>query len=72
MRNYDRTWEEIEEMLILARERRKDWQECFKKAQVAKNRKVMKEAAKNYKALEGVEKTLRWVLSEEGVFHPLD
>jgi hypothetical protein len=72
MRTYDRTWHEIEEMLILARERRDEWQQCFKKAQVTKDRNVMKDAAKNAKALEGVEKTLRWVLSEDGVVHPLD
>lgn len=31
----------------------------------------MKEAARNHKALDGVVKTLRWVLGEEGVDHPL-
>jgi hypothetical protein len=72
MRTYDRTWHEIEEMLILAQERRSEWQKCFKKARVARDREVMKDAAKNAKALEGVEKTLKWVLSEEGVVHPLD
>ena len=29
-------------------------------------------AARNHKALDGVIKTLRWTLGEEGVDHPLD
>jgi len=32
----------------------------------------MKDAARNAKALEGVEKTLRWVLGESGIRDPLD
>jgi hypothetical protein len=32
----------------------------------------MKEAARNHKALDGVIKTFRWTLGEEGVDHPLD
>ena len=36
------------------------------------DRDGMKEAARNHKALDGVIKTLRWTLGEEGVDHPLD
>ena len=32
----------------------------------------MKEAARNHKALEGVVKTLKWTLGEEGIDDPLD
>jgi len=32
----------------------------------------MKEAARNHKALDGVIKTLKWTLGEEGVSDPLD
>ena len=35
------------------------------------NNQLMKDAARNYKALEGVEKTLRWVLGESGIETPL-
>jgi hypothetical protein len=31
----------------------------------------MKDAARNAKALEGVEKTLKWVMGEKGIEHPL-
>jgi hypothetical protein len=32
----------------------------------------MREAARNKKALEGVVKTLRWVLGDKNVDHPLE
>jgi hypothetical protein len=39
----------------------------------AKDDKVaMKDAARNKKALEGVVKTLRWVLGDKNVMHPLE
>ena len=71
MRTYDRTWEEIESMLDDARARRKQWQEFFEHAKRTQDRDSMKDAARNAKALEGVEKTLRWVLGESGIRDPL-
>jgi hypothetical protein len=32
----------------------------------------MKEAARNHKALDGVVKTLKWALGEEGISNPLE
>ena len=70
-RRYDRTWTDIEKMLDLATERRQKWRESFEFAHTTGDRDLMREAARNYKALEGVEKTLKWVLGEEGINHPL-
>ena len=64
--------EEIEEMLELAEERAAEWRTWFEECKNDSDREGMKEAARNYKALEGVVKTLRWVLGEVGVDHPLD
>ncbi len=71
-RTYNRSWEEIEEMLELAEERAAEWRAWFEECKNDGDRDGMKEAARNYKALEGVVKTLRWVLGEVGVDHPLD
>jgi hypothetical protein len=71
-RTYDRSWDEIEDMLSLAEERAAEWRGWFQDCKENGDREGMKEAARNYKALEGVVKTLRWVLGEIGVDHPLD
>lgn len=71
-RSYDRNWDEIEEMLDQAEARAKEWREWFETCRDQSDREGMKEAARNYKALEGVVKCLRWVLGEEGVPHPLE
>ncbi|DAC16754.1 MAG TPA: hypothetical protein D7I06_04335 [Candidatus Poseidoniales archaeon] len=67
---YDRSWKDIENMLD--------------KAETAKNRHHMammryrpksKEwvyHARNFKALEGVVKSLRWTLGDKNVDHPLE
>jgi hypothetical protein len=70
--SYEREWEEIEEMLHLAERRMNNWIMKFHKASETNNRKVMREAARNKKALEGVVKTLRWVLGDKNVDHPLE
>ena len=71
-RTYARTWEEIEEMLDRADERRMEWKAWFETCKENKDKKGMKQAARNHKALEGVIKTLRWTLGEVGVEDPLD
>jgi hypothetical protein len=57
-----RTELEVQEMLALAIEQKKGWYDFYKsrKMSVSKNA----EALRNYTALRGVEKTLRWVLKE--------
>jgi len=71
IRTYERTWEEIEEMLEKAQDRIIQWREWFEQCESDGDRNGMKEAARNYKALEGVVKTLKWTLGEQGVGHPL-
>lgn len=71
-RSYDRSWDEIEDMLDLANQRAIEWRSWFEECKNNGDRDGMKEAARNYKALEGVVKTLKWVLGEKGVDHPLD
>ncbi|MDP6869393.1 MAG: hypothetical protein QGI21_01300 [Candidatus Poseidoniaceae archaeon] len=72
IRTYDRSWGEIEEMLNKAIERRAQWKKWFEQCKRDEDRDGMKEAASNHKALDGVIKTLKWTLGEEGVEHPLD
>ena len=72
IRHYDRTWEEIEEMLELAIERKQKWKDWFEQCREDSDREGMMEAARNSKALDGVIKCLKWTLGEEGVPHPLD
>ncbi len=72
VRTYDRNWDEIESMLKAAEERVSEWRGWFEKCKEEQDRDGMKEAARNYKALEGVVKTLKWVLGEVGVDHPLE
>ncbi len=71
-RSYDRNWGEIEAMLEAAEERVVEWKDWFEKCKEENDRDGMKEAVRNFKALEGVVKTLKWVLGEVGVDHPLE
>ena len=72
MRTYDRTWEEIETMLDNAIAKRKQWTVFYEQSKRVEDKESMKDAARNSKALEGVVKTLRWVLGEEGIRDPLN
>jgi len=71
-RSYDRTWEEIEDMLNQAIDKRNNWKKWFESCKQSGDREGMKEAARNHKALDGVIKTLRWTLGEYGIDSPLD
>jgi hypothetical protein len=70
-RTYDRSWDEIELMLTDAQNERRQWQFRFDRAKKNNDRQTMKDAARNAKALEGVVKTLRWTLGEQGIDTPL-
>ena len=71
-RSYDRSWEEIEEMLELAQERVLEWQERLESCREQGDREGMKEAARKYKSLQNVVKSLQWVLGEEGAENPVE
>jgi hypothetical protein len=70
-RTYERTWDEMESMLESAEDKRREWQMFFERARRIENRQAMKDAARNAKALEGVIKTLKWTLGEQGIESPL-
>ena len=59
-------------MLEGAEERVNEWQEWFESCREKGDREGMKEAARKYKAIQNVVKTLRWVLGEEGAENPVD
>jgi len=69
--SYERTWDEIEEMLNQAIHTRNTWIARFERAKQIQDRQVMKDAARNCKALEGVIKTLKWTIGTPGVGDPL-
>ena len=71
-RTYERTWDEMESMLESAEDKRREWQMFFERARRIENRQAMKDAARNAKALEGVIKTLKWTLGEDGIKDPLE
>lgn len=71
-RSYNRSWEEIEQMLSRAEIKRQEWKTWFEDCRKNDDRDGMKEAARNHKALDGVVKTLKWTLGEEGANNPLD
>ena len=65
---YNRTWEEIEDMLDKAE--RKQNHHYTQMQRGARKERVLH--MRNYKALEGVTKALRWVLGDKDVEHPLE
>ena len=67
--SYNRSWEEIEDMLDRA-ERKQN--KHYSLMQKTRNKKKRIEHMRNYKALEGVVKSLRWVLGDRAVAHPLE
>ncbi len=71
-RAYDRTWTEMESMLESAEDKRREWQMFYERAKRIENKQSMKDAARNCKALEGVIKTLKWTLGEDGIKDPLE
>lgn len=68
---YNRSCSEIEDMLERAVDMQTKWRKAFLNAQQYGDREIMKDAARNSKALDGVIKTLRWTLGEDGIVDPL-
>ena len=68
--SYSRTWDEIEVMLERA-EKLMHYHEvkCIDGSLPKKKRLVH---ARNFKALQGVVKTLRWTLGDKNIMHPLE
>tara|TARA_B100002019_G_scaffold261856_1_gene248927 strand:+ start:1112 stop:1375 length:264 start_codon:yes stop_codon:yes gene_type:complete len=70
--SYNKSWEEIEVMLDKAERKMNNWISIYYEAQRRNDRRIMKDAARNKKALEGVIKTLRWVLGDKNIRDPLN
>ena len=73
--SYTRTWEEIENMLNEAERtlnfhQLKMLEHCPSKGRSPS--KMWTFHARNFKALQGVVKTLRWCLGDKDIRHPLD
>ena len=68
--SYERSWEEIEDMLDKA-ERTLNYHQ-MKMLEFRPKSKKWVEHARNFKALQGVVKTLRWTLGDKHIIHPLD
>ena len=68
---YNRSWEEIDDMLHQAIHERNSWISRYERARSNQDRQVMKDAARNCKALEGVIKTLKWTIGSPNVEDPL-
>ena len=66
---YNKTWEEIEAMLDRA-ERKQNMHSIEMQRTPHKAGKISH--MRNYKALEGVIKSLRWVLGDRLIEHPLE
>lgn len=65
---YNRTWEDIETMLDKAEV---VMNRHYSQYMAARDKKTKMYHARNYKALQGVVKTLRWTLGDINVEHPL-
>ncbi len=68
--SYDRSWDEIEQMLDKA-ERTLNFHEMKMMNYRPKSKQWMFHA-RNFKALQGVVKTLRWTLGDKEISHPLE
>ena len=67
--SYNRSWEDIESMLNQA-EKKLNFHNNLMIATSSKQDRI--HHMRNYKALQGVVKTLRWVLGDMRIQHPLD
>jgi hypothetical protein len=67
---YSRSWDEIEIMLDKA-ERKLNQHKIAITSSVPKSKQWVYHA-RNFKALEGVIKTLRWTLGDKNIEHPLE
>ncbi|MBT4662181.1 MAG: hypothetical protein HOG73_08350 [Candidatus Marinimicrobia bacterium] len=68
--SYSRSWDEIEIMLDKA-ERKLNFHRIQMEQYTVRSKRWV-EHARNFKALQGVVKTLRWTLGDKNITHPLD
>jgi len=68
---YNRSWSEIEEMLTKAESKLHTHEMGMQKHMKRMKSREFMYHARNFKALQGVVKTLRWTLGARGVDNPL-
>ena len=66
---YDRSWEQIEAMLDKA-ERKQNFHSVEMSKELPKKERIFH--MRHFKALEGVIKSLRWLLGDKNIEHPLE
>ena len=66
--SYSRSWEDIEEMLFKAEQKQNRHYMMMQRCEKGERMFHMR----NYKALEGVVKALRWTLGDKNIMHPLE
>tara|TARA_R110000751_G_scaffold72452_1_gene146854 strand:- start:132 stop:359 length:228 start_codon:yes stop_codon:yes gene_type:complete len=67
---YERSWEQIEGMMRKAEKKQNRHGVQVSNKSLSKKERMYH--ARNYKALEGVIKSLRWVLGDKVIQHPLE
>ena len=67
---YNRSWEDIHVMLDKAERKQNNHLLQCQKRGITKKERITH--MRNYKALEGVVKALRWVLGDKNIKHPLE
>jgi len=70
--SYNRSWDEIEKMLDKAESKLHTHEMGMQKYRQRMKSREFLYHARNFKALQGVVKTLRWTLGDRNVQHPLD
>jgi hypothetical protein len=68
--SYERSWATIEDMLDKAERKQNVHFMHMKREGMTKKERISH--MRNYKALEGVVKSLRWVLGDKDITHPLE
>ena len=68
--SYARTWSDIEAMLDKAERKQNMHFSQIQRKDIKKKERI--KHMRNYKALEGVIKALRWTLGDISIDHPLD
>jgi len=68
--SYSRSWDDIHDMLDRAERKQNRHFTAMQSKSTTKAQRI--KHMRNYKALEGVIKSLRWVLGDRNIEHPLE
>ena len=68
--SYERSWDDIHTMLDKAERKQNAHFTALQRKSISKSQRI--KHMRNYKALEGAIKALRWVLGDRNIEHPLE